>query len=241
MKWLPHRNLRLVLVALLFGVVAVLAAVTDPRISRVPPPSVDLTRDFGGAARPSHLEPPRTPVADDAAGAGIPDAVAVVLAGLAFLALLGLLLVLLWRAVQDQMTLRHTGPSTKPRKTALGTEPIRAAVAAGLDELDIDGADPRAAVIACWLRLEQAAAAAGTPRVPSDSPGDLVARMLAAHQVSGQVLDRLAQVYRQARYAPHEIGEATRDEARAALRRLHAELAAASRRLPVGAVTDEPG
>ncbi len=57
-----------------------------------------------------------------------------------------------------------------------------AAVDAGLADLD-DG-DPRAAVIACWVRLEEAAAAAGTPREPGDTPGELVLRLLAGHQVS---------------------------------------------------------
>ena len=102
-------------------------------------------------------------------------------------------------------------------------EEVLAAVDAGLSNLD--DTDPRRAVIACWLRLEEAAAAAGTPRQPGDAPADLVLRLLSAHQVSAGVLIPLAEVYRLARYATHTVDSGMRDSARAALRQLRAELA----------------
>lgn len=105
-------------------------------------------------------------------------------------------------------------------------EAVLAAVDAGLSGLEDDDADPRRAVIACWLRLEEAAAAAGTPREPGDAPADLVLRLLAAHQVSATVLLPLAEVYRLARYATHTVDTGMRDRARAALRQLRAELSA---------------
>jgi hypothetical protein len=80
-------------------------------------------------------------------------------------------------------------------------------------------------VIACWLRLEEAAAAVGTPRQPGDAPADLVLRLLTTHQVSAAVLLPLAEVYRLARYATHTVDTGMRDSARAALRQLRAELA----------------
>lgn len=100
---------------------------------------------------------------------------------------------------------------------------MRAALRAGLTDLDA-GDDPRRAVIACWLRLEHAAAGAGTPRMAADTPGDLVTRLLAAHRVSGPALGRLAAAYRQARYAPHEVAESLRGTARRALAEVDAEL-----------------
>jgi hypothetical protein len=103
-------------------------------------------------------------------------------------------------------------------------ENVIAAVDAGLSQLDDSDADPRRAVIACWVRLEQAAAAAGTPRQPGDTPTDLVARLLAEHQVSAAVLFPLAEVYRLARYATHTVDTTMRDQARAALGQLRAEL-----------------
>jgi hypothetical protein len=81
-------------------------------------------------------------------------------------------------------------------------------------------------VIACWVRLEEAAAAAGTPRQPGDTPTDLVTRLLAEHRVSAALLARLAQVYRRARYATHSVDESMRGDARDALQRLRADLAA---------------
>jgi hypothetical protein len=242
MHWLRSRTLHLALVVLLFGVVAWVAAVTDPEIARVPPPSFDVDVDTEGAARPSQLSSPRPSVVAEDGGGGIPRLVTVVVLTALFLVLLAVLLALVWQAVRDQVTVRRTGSRDATLRDATpDAEPVRAAVAAGLEDLAVDGADPRSAVIACWLRLERAAASAGTPRKPSDTPADLVARMLAQHQVSGPVLDRLAAVYRQARYAPAEVGEAMREQAGAALRRLDAELAGEVPAAAGQVVTDEPG
>jgi hypothetical protein len=113
-----------------------------------------------------------------------------------------------------------------PPRTA---DEVVAALDAGLDDLtDTDG-DPRRAVIACWLRLEQAAAAAGTPKRVGDSPTDLVSRLLQTHEVSADVLAALAEVYREARYATHAVDERMRAQARAALQRIRAELTAGAR------------
>ena len=79
-------------------------------------------------------------------------------------------------------------------------------------------------MIACWVRLEQAAAAAGTPREPGDTPTELVTRLLRGHDVSAPVLYPLAEVYRLARYATHTVDTGMRDRARAALQQLRGEL-----------------
>jgi hypothetical protein len=81
-------------------------------------------------------------------------------------------------------------------------------------------------VIACWVRLEHAAAAAGTRRNPGDSPTDLVGRLLAEQQVDRGVLAALLEVYRQARYATHTVDDRMRAQARSALERLRADLGA---------------
>ncbi|MFB9884283.1 DUF4129 domain-containing protein [Planobispora siamensis] len=129
------------------------------------------------------------------------------------------------------------GPEPEPEEPAEAAPPqetrreVRRALHAGLAGLDTDD-DPRRAVIACWLRLERAAAAAGTPRTAADTPADLVARLLAAHRVGQGALDRLAQAYRRARYSPHEVDDSLREQARRALTRVDAELAAVSGRAP---------
>jgi hypothetical protein len=111
------------------------------------------------------------------------------------------------------------------QRAAQATEAARTAVDEGIAELDVAGSDPRLVVIGCWVRLERAAARAGTERAPSDTPADLVNRMLAGRQVSAGTLANLADLYRAARYGQHDIGERMRDEALAALTALADELA----------------
>ncbi len=118
---------------------------------------------------------------------------------------------------------RRTGQRRDQPRTA---EELVAALDAGLEELSDTDRDPRRAVIACWVRLEQAAAAAGTARHPGDSPTDLVGRLLNEQRVDAQVLAALLEVYRQARYATHTVDDQMRRQARSALERLRADLGA---------------
>lgn len=102
-------------------------------------------------------------------------------------------------------------------------EELRDLVRASLADLDAGG-DPRRVVIACWLRLERMAAAAGTHRLAADTPTDLVERLLAGHRVDGRTLRQLADVYRLARYAPTAIGPELVTTAEEALRAVDAQL-----------------
>jgi hypothetical protein len=99
---------------------------------------------------------------------------------------------------------------------------LAGAVDAGLRR--IDEGEPRDAVIACWVLLERAAAAAGTARRPAETSAELTARVLAEQRVTADLLRRLADLYREARYSEHQQGEPAREQARAALRQLHHEL-----------------
>jgi hypothetical protein len=108
---------------------------------------------------------------------------------------------------------------------------VVAALDAGLIDLSDIDLDPRRAVIACWVRLEQVAAAAGTPRQPSDTPADLVTRLLSGHYVDAASLSGFAAIYREARYATHVVDEQMRGQARAALERLRAELTSGAGRV----------
>ncbi|SCG41926.1 DUF4129 domain-containing protein [Micromonospora inositola] len=123
-------------------------------------------------------------------------------------------------------------PVQRARRTAEGTaREVVAALDAGLVELDDRDTDPRTAVIACWVRLEEAAEEAGVPRLAGDTPTDLVSRLLRGDPAAGvpaiasaDVLDGFAHVYREARYATHTVDKRMRDQARASLRRLRGEL-----------------
>jgi hypothetical protein len=118
--------------------------------------------------------------------------------------------------------------ATTPASLQQQQELVAAAVEQGLSELDDDDADPRVAVLACWVRLEQAAAAAGTPRQVGDTSTDLVVRLLASHQVSVEILADFAEVYRLARFATRDVDASMRERARAALAQLRNELLVAT-------------
>jgi Domain of unknown function (DUF4129) len=139
---------------------------------------------------------------------------------------------LLWRR------LRRPGTRGWYRLRALRPTAATAATSEGLDEAGLlaavdeavarseDDPDPRRAVIACWVRLTEAAHAAGIPRHGSDTATDLVVRLLRGSQVSEPVLSAFVEAYWLARYATHTVDEQMRSRARSALRRLRAELRA---------------
>jgi Domain of unknown function (DUF4129) len=91
----------------------------------------------------------------------------------------------------------------------------------------IDSGTPTDAVIACWVALEQAAASAGVARDPSETPAEFTVRVLGIGGISEPQLNRLGELYREARYSTHGSTEQARTEARAALLRLRDELAVA--------------
>ncbi|MFC0508067.1 DUF4129 domain-containing protein [Micromonospora costi] len=220
-------------VILLLAGAGVAAAHSSIGASRIPPSeNVPWVPEYT-APTPSPIEP-REP--NQARLPELPEwvvTVALILLGLVVLAVLGYLAWVLIRGALRRTT-RALPQQRRARRTTAGTaEEVMAAVDAGLSELDDRDADPRVVVIACWVRLEEAAAAAGVPRLPGDTPTDLVTRLLRGDPsagvpaiVSADVLAEFAHVYREARYATRPVDERTRDQARAALRRLRGELTA---------------
>lgn len=115
---------------------------------------------------------------------------------------------------------RHRPQPESDRPVA---EALAGAADAGLRR--IGEGEPADAVVACWVLLEHAAADAGVRRRPAETVSELTARVLAQHEVSAAVLGELADLYREARYSGHRLGEPERDRARAALTVVRAELA----------------
>ncbi|MFC3686853.1 DUF4129 domain-containing protein [Aquipuribacter hungaricus] len=113
-------------------------------------------------------------------------------------------------------------PAVRPG--ALGA--VAAAARDGLADLD-GGGDATAAVLACWVGLEDAAARLGRGRTPTDTPTDVARRLLAAAPgLDPVLLDDLRRTYSRARHG----GPAGPDDvrrARAALEDLLAVLSAA--------------
>jgi hypothetical protein len=135
---------------------------------------------------------------------------------------------LVWQLVKMWLETRATKIARlAPGGAALATrrEAVLAAVDASIAELASENGDARSAVIACWVRLEEVAATAGTRRETGDTPANLVDRLLRTHQVSARVLYSLAELYRVARYSTQEIESSMRYQARGAFGQLRDELA----------------
>lgn len=214
------------MVVLLLALVTVAAAHSSPQIGRVDEPST------GSGPAPRLEEPGVEPSAQpgdfvDSDPTEVPGwlrTAALVIGAVVLAVLLG---VMVWTLAREITRRRVRGKMPPPQLSRTASaEEVVAALDAGLIDLSDADLDPRRAVIACWLRLEQAAAAAGTPRQAADTPTDLVSRLLGQHHVSGDVLASFADVYREARYATHAVDERMREQARAALQRLRAELTA---------------
>lgn len=103
--------------------------------------------------------------------------------------------------------------------------------AAGHRRLLSEG-EPRNAIVACWVRLEELVATSGIPRHPADTSAEFTARVLAGLSVDGAAVERMAALYREARFSSHPIGEDRRAEAIALLDAIHAGLGATGVRVP---------
>ena len=119
-------------------------------------------------------------------------------------------------------------PGAEPASAAQTAEEVVAALDAGLVDLSDTDTDPRRAVIACWVRLEQAAAAAGMPRQIGDSPdrpGDPAARRRTGWSAP-TCWPRSPRSTARRGTPPTRVDERMRAQARSALERLRAELTA---------------
>jgi len=87
--------------------------------------------------------------------------------------------------------------------------------------------EPRNAIVATWLDLEESLVASGLPRRPAETPGEYVARVLTTWDVDVRALADLADLYREARFSSHPMDQQQRDRAMRDLDQVHADLAAA--------------
>jgi hypothetical protein len=141
------------------------------------------------------------------------------LAVLAVLALVGVLAAAaLWRRRRRaRLVLRGPGGAGAP---------LAAAVAAGGSALR--GEDSaREAIIACYAAMEEALAAAGSPRLPADTPEELLARATDEGTIRTPAARRLTALFREARFSPHELTGTHRQAARECMDEIGRDLAAA--------------
>ena len=175
-------------------------------------------RDPAKRRRPRDLAPPpSTPTHDprerkpSEPGADHSKGIAALAAGIAA-GVVGLAALALARA-------RRRRPEPLPR-AAVAEGARDAAAAAAIP------ADPRAAVLAAYARMEAALATVGLARRPSDAPREYLARLEAGLGGGRAPAARLTELFERARFSPHPVGEDLRREAIGALESLRAELEA---------------
>ncbi|MEU5874896.1 DUF4129 domain-containing protein [Glycomyces sp. NPDC047369] len=174
----------------------------------------------------SEEEPSLPPTGEPAEGTAFPSWISWLILGilagvpLALILLLVIRRLLRWIVEAPEST---GAPEPEPEYLVRDFALVEDAIASALQEMDL-GTDARAAIMACWLHFERAADGVGIERDASDTPADLVRKLLSRHDLDGAALNRLTEAYLRARYSPHEVGEADRDRARDALVALRTQL-----------------
>lgn len=176
--------------------------------------------------QPSMEFPSEPPTGEPRDGFTLPSWVTWLLLGVLVGIPLCLILLFLVRRLADWLVhapASDGAPEPEPQYLHRDFALVEDAVAAALAEMDL-GDDPRSAIMACWVHFERASEAVGIEREASDTPADLVRRLLERHRLDGAALARLSESYLRARYSPHDVVEADRDQARDALVALQAQL-----------------
>jgi hypothetical protein len=103
------------------------------------------------------------------------------------------------------------------------SEDLRQAVDSGRAALRaVD--DARAAIIACYVAMEDSLASAGAARAAAETPDELLTRVAAAGVIRGPAAARLTSLFYEARFSTHPVAAAAKDAAQQALDAIAAEL-----------------
>jgi Domain of unknown function (DUF4129) len=211
----PPAALRFVLKWVLGGCMAAVAAVllSDLHLHYfVRPHAVKLP---AGA----RLRPPPPAGGTHGGGSSLHLPLGPILYGLLVLVLLAAVVLSIWWST------RLRRPAAPLPIADLSADELREAVESGRAALArID--DARAAIIACYVAMEQSLADRGARRAMADTPDELLARAVAANVVRGGAAGRLTTLFYEARFSTHPLAGGQRDAASAALDELAAELAA---------------
>jgi membrane protease YdiL (CAAX protease family) len=188
--------------------------------SRLEPQRFGREDEIGEPAFPRGVPSPEGPAAPTdptpyrAEWAWAPVIVVVALALVA-----GIALLVMWRR---QKAVEHS-PEARVAKE------LAAALDESLDDLRAEK-DPRRAVIAAYARLERVLAAHRLPRRPSETPNELLARLLPDLGVESGSIRRLIDLYTWAKFSHHDVHADMKNEAIAALEQARDELRARSER-----------
>ncbi|MFD8142265.1 DUF4129 domain-containing protein [Streptomyces sp. NPDC059708] len=174
----------------------------------------------GSAPPPPSTSPVPVPAAPPAPAAAPVDAGHSVLTRV--LLVLGLALLAASAVLAARLLWRHLNRPAEPDPEAAAGNPggerehLAHAVDSGRRALR-DTADARAAVIACYLAMEESLAGSGVARRASDSPQDLLERALDGGLTAAAAATELTALFREARYSSHPMDDGHRDRAAAAL------------------------
>jgi len=137
------------------------------------------------------------------------------------------LLALLWLIVTFMPRWRQRRGGQRPTAESQSALPdLTAEVGADLVQTfsraltRVELGDANRAIVACWIRLEQIAEQTGFARQPWETSTDLVNRWLAGVPLPDAALNRLAGLYREARYSGHAMDRESIEQARATLTEL---------------------
>jgi Domain of unknown function (DUF4129) len=218
-------------------VVAALAAGTGPLITstKAPPIRLRVPPNLGrNGSQPS--PPPRRSLAPPphhaASSSGAWHVLSVLITVLAFLALAtaaGFAIRALLRRYDDWRKDRNladdaTATVSLPADAETAAR-VAAAIAQALGALD-DETDPRRAVISCWLRFEAALRDRGMTRDVAETSTELSGRAAEEYPVDPDLLRRLNELFRAARYSSAPVSPDAPAAARVVLEEIRRRLAA---------------
>jgi hypothetical protein len=213
----PAARLRMLLTGtIVIGLIAIPAGMLLAAITHLRPLRRLEKRRPVHAGRPTKL---RLGHRTHATGAALP--IQYVLIGLLVIAIIAAAL-LIWRRRRHWALDRIAVP---PEDEADTPGELARAVGSGqvaLREVD----DARAAIIACYVAMEESLAEAGAPRAAGETPDELLDRAGAAGLVAAAPAGRLTALFYEARFSTHPMPQARRHEAERALAELAASLTA---------------
>lgn len=219
------RGTAMLLLPLAAAVVPVLLLVLHGRAGSgpsAPPHPHRVVSSLSPEAIPSAPSEPRPPAVGEGLGAlfiGLLVLVAAV--GLVLAVVLVLQLHRLWARRREVPAVLPAAPAYASPEAALAE-----AVASGRRALE--GADARAAVIACYAAMEGSLAASGLPRHAWESPTELLRRALSDERIDAAGARELTELFREARYSTHRMDDSQVRRARTALDAIAARLADAA-------------
>ncbi len=200
------------------GMIAVAVAIfisLHLRVPAAPPPAPS----FSAKPRPTLSLRPR-PGSQGAASFYIP--LSAILYGLLIAALVAAVVLSIWWSQR----FRPSFGGKRGDFVAEDPEDLREAVESGRSALrTVD--DARAAIIACYVAMENSLAERGAARAVAETPDELLARATKSGLVRGTAAARLTALFYEARFSSHPLGPGQRDAAEQALDELAAALAAA--------------